>query len=160
MYQLCIHAGYIRWCEYSRHPSGHGQCHCRRVGRVVITAAADQSFIKPLTTMFYLRPLRTLSGPLRPQRYTRLQFSTSPTATTHEVVVDNQTIYITREIAEALGWKPNQGFEGVQLTLHGWEPSFFTITPTGSDSEMLSKRTVESSRNQNVQTVLAYLKDR
>ncbi|KAJ7658411.1 hypothetical protein B0H17DRAFT_886240, partial [Mycena rosella] len=60
---------------------------------------------------------------------------TSP-AIKHEVVVDNQTLYIPRAMAEALGWRPNQGMyqSGVQLTLHGWEPSYFTISPTGSDS--------------------------
>ncbi|KAJ7091234.1 hypothetical protein C8R44DRAFT_416209 [Mycena epipterygia] len=108
--------------------------------------------------MISLRALRTLPPPFRRPRSPRIHLST--TATKHEVFLDNQTMYITREMAEALGWKPNQGLEGVQLTLHGWEPSFFTISPTGSDSELLSKGTVESSRNDNVNTVLAYLKDR
>ncbi|KAJ7476932.1 hypothetical protein B0H11DRAFT_1809823, partial [Mycena galericulata] len=63
-------------------------------------------------------------------------------------------------MAEALGWKPNQGLDGVQLTLHGWEPSYFAISPTGSDSELLAKGTVEGSRDENVKTVLSYLKAR
>ncbi|KAJ7675683.1 hypothetical protein DFH06DRAFT_664741 [Mycena polygramma] len=104
------------------------------------------------------RPLRRVPH----SQHARNQFSSSLAvgAKKHEVVLDNQTLFLTREVAEALGWKPDQGPEGVQLTLHGWEPDFFTITPTGSDSEMLSKGTVESSQDENVKTVLAYLKDR
>lgn len=56
-----------------------------------------------------------------------------PAPTEHRVVLDNQTLYISQELAEGLGWKPNQSLDGVKLSLHGWEPTFFTITPTGTD---------------------------
>jgi len=83
-----------------------------------------------------------------------------PPPTEHKVVLDNQTLYISREVAECLGWKPDQGAKGTPLTLHGWEPSYFTITPSGSESEILSKLTIESSRDTNVKIALDHLKDR
>ncbi len=54
-----------------------------------------------------------------------------------EVVLDNETLYIPKELASALGWKPDAGTQpgtGISLSLHGWEPAFFAIAPTGSDS--------------------------
>ncbi|KAL6301118.1 hypothetical protein BKA93DRAFT_739271 [Sparassis latifolia] len=77
-----------------------------------------------------------------------------------KVLLDNQTLYVDQELAEALGWKANGGPEGLSLTLNGWAPHYFTIAPTGTDSDLLSRATVESSRNPNVQAVLAYLKER
>lgn len=56
-----------------------------------------------------------------------------PAPTEHRVVLDNQTLYISQELAEGLGWKPSQSLDGVKLSLHGWDPTFFTITPTGTD---------------------------
>ena len=50
------------------------------------------------------------------------------------VTLDNEILYIDKELAQALGWKPNQDLDGVPLSLHGWEPGYFTITPKGSDS--------------------------
>lgn len=54
--------------------------------------------------------------------------------TEHKVVLDNGTLYLGRELAKALGWKPELGKQGVNLTLRGWEPTYFTVTVTGSDS--------------------------
>ena len=53
----------------------------------------------------------------------------------HRVILDNQTLYVDRSLAEALGWKAEQGSDaGIELSLSGWGPTYFTITPTGSES--------------------------
>lgn len=49
-------------------------------------------------------------------------------------MVDGQTLYISKELATDLGWRRDQALEGVKLTLHGWEPGYFTITLTDSDA--------------------------
>ncbi|RPD62197.1 hypothetical protein L226DRAFT_532773 [Lentinus tigrinus ALCF2SS1-7] len=76
-----------------------------------------------------------------------------------KVVLDQETLYIDQDLAEALGWNPATR-NSVPLTLHGWAPAYFAIARTGSDSEQLAKRTVESGGDSNVQKVLEYLKDR
>lgn len=100
-----------------------------------------------------------------------------PEAQHHNCALDNETLYVSEDIAKALGWKPDQDPKGLSLTLHGWAPGYFAIAPTGSDSgtvrhvrtslrhtdgplERLAKSTVESSRNPLVQSVLADLKDK
>ncbi|KAF8608041.1 hypothetical protein BDV93DRAFT_434412, partial [Ceratobasidium sp. AG-I] len=70
------------------------------------------------------------------------------------------TLYIDEKTARALGWKPGQDLKGVQLTLHGWAPSYFAITEKDTESERLARGTVESSRDPVVQEVLDQLKDR
>lgn len=50
----------------------------------------------------------------------------------YKVILDNQTLYIDQDLAKALGWKSTG--EPMKLTLRGWEPTYFTITPTGTDS--------------------------
>ena len=50
----------------------------------------------------------------------------------HKVLLDNGTMYIKKELSEALGWKPEHGVDGLRLSLHGWEPSYFTITQSGT----------------------------
>lgn len=55
-------------------------------------------------------------------------------ASEHKVILDNQTLYVDQSLAEALGWKPNSDAGPIQLSLNGWAPTYFTITPTGSDS--------------------------
>jgi len=77
-----------------------------------------------------------------------------------KVVLDNETLFIDQTLAEALGWKPDGSKDGVPLTLSGWSPHYFAIAKTGSDSDLLARGTVESSRNPRVKEVLAYLKDR
>lgn len=95
----------------------------------------------------------------------------------YKVVLDNGTLYIDQDLAEALGWDSEQR-NGVSLKLHGWAPTYFTITQTGSESgmssilsqlmvrrpiataETLAKRTAESGSDSGVQRVLEYLKDR
>lgn len=53
----------------------------------------------------------------------------------HRVILDNQTLYVNQSLAEALGWKPEQGSDaGIKLSLSGWGPTYFTIAPTGSES--------------------------
>jgi hypothetical protein len=53
----------------------------------------------------------------------------------HRVILDNQTLYVDQSLAEALGWKPEQGSDaGIELSLSGWGPTYFTIAPTGSQS--------------------------
>jgi hypothetical protein len=51
-----------------------------------------------------------------------------------KVVLDGQTLYVEKPLAEALGWNPGTGTEGISLRLSGWEPRFFAITPTGTDA--------------------------
>ena len=52
-----------------------------------------------------------------------------------KVVLDNETLYVEQELAEALGWKPDvKSEEGVPLTLSGWAPKYFAIARTGTDS--------------------------
>jgi hypothetical protein len=64
--------------------------------------------------------------------------ATSPTLQSeseHRVIVDNQALYIDQSVAEALGWKPEQGSDaGIELSLSGWGPTYFTIAPTRSES--------------------------
>ncbi|KAI0668856.1 hypothetical protein C8Q78DRAFT_1043332 [Trametes maxima] len=85
--------------------------------------------------------------------------STTTTAREFKVVLDNGTVYVDQALAEALGWTPQQA-QGVSLTLSGWQPHYFAITRTGTDSDLLARGTVESSRNPKVQQMLDYLKDR
>ncbi len=59
--------------------------------------------------------------------------SSSCTAKQFKVVLDNDTVYVDQELAEALGWAPTQT-QGVSLTLSGWAPNYFAIARTGSDS--------------------------
>lgn len=55
-----------------------------------------------------------------------------------KVILDNETLYIDKSLAEALGWKPEIGPEGVPLTLNGWSPNYFAIARTGTDSGTLA----------------------
>ncbi|KAF8894318.1 hypothetical protein CPB84DRAFT_1782777 [Gymnopilus junonius] len=75
----------------------------------------------------------------------------------YKVLLDHQTLYISQELAEALGWQRTRSTEPVELTLSGWEPAYFVITPTGTDSERLARSTVESSQNENVREFLKRL---
>lgn len=93
----------------------------------------------------------------------RPQSTLSSSSTTREfkVVLDNDTLYIDRELAEALGWAAGRSqTQGVPLTLSGWAPNYFVIARTGSDSDRLARATVESGHNPTVQQMLEYLKDR
>lgn len=81
-----------------------------------------------------------------------------PSPKEFRVLLDNETLYVDKDLAMALGWKPDG--PGASLTLNGVGQSYFTITPTGSDSDRLSSSTVESMQNSNVQKILAYMKDR
>ncbi|GLB43397.1 hypothetical protein LshimejAT787_1302980 [Lyophyllum shimeji] len=63
----------------------------------------------------------------------------------YKAVLENDTLYIDQDLAEALGWHNGTSpAEGVPLTLHGWAPHYFAITRTGSESDALARRTVES----------------
>ena len=91
-----------------------------------------------------------------------------------KVVLDGETLYVERSLAEALGWKHSQPQKSVTLRLNGCAPTFFTITPSDTDSgrfsacnrfrlytvDALVRATVQSLRNPNVRKVLDYLKDR
>ncbi|KAH8834737.1 hypothetical protein DL96DRAFT_1519403 [Flagelloscypha sp. PMI_526] len=90
----------------------------------------------------------------------RLNIRALSTASEHKVVLDGKTLYIPEALAVALGWKPGHETDGTKLILHGWAPHFFSITQQGSEQELLSRRTVESSQNFQVQKVLEELKDR
>ncbi|KAI1793260.1 hypothetical protein LXA43DRAFT_1092813 [Ganoderma leucocontextum] len=78
-----------------------------------------------------------------------------------KVVLENDTLYVDQELAEALGWNAGTDpAEGVPLTLNGWGPRYFAIARKGSDGELLARRTVASGHDPKVQKVLEYLKDR
>src|ERR1700753_2712404 len=62
-----------------------------------------------------------------------LSSSTTSKVRQFKVVLDGQTLYIEKPLAEALGWNPATGADGVSLRLSGWDPKFFAITPTGTD---------------------------
>lgn len=51
-----------------------------------------------------------------------------------KVLLDDHTLYVGQELAEAMGWSEKMGAEGVKLSLHGLSPTFFAITPSGSDN--------------------------
>jgi len=55
-------------------------------------------------------------------------------------VLDGQTLYIEKPLAEALGWNSGTGTEGISLRLSGWEPKFFTIAPLDTDAGMYFAR--------------------
>ena len=48
-------------------------------------------------------------------------------------MLDNETLYIDQELAEALGWDATKR-DSVPLTLSGWAPRYFAIARTGSDA--------------------------
>ncbi|CCM04746.1 uncharacterized protein FIBRA_06936 [Fibroporia radiculosa] len=77
-----------------------------------------------------------------------------------KVLLDNQTLYITEDLATALGWTPAGSAASTQLSLSGWAPHYFAITPAGTASDRLARATVASSRSPNAKVVLDYLKDR
>ena len=51
-------------------------------------------------------------------------------------MLDGQTLYIEKPLAEALGWNSGTSTGGISLRLSGWEPKFFTITPLDTDAGM------------------------
>ncbi|KAI0651269.1 hypothetical protein C8Q79DRAFT_932469 [Trametes meyenii] len=106
-----------------------------------------------LSRIFSAVPRRIVG--MRPQSV----LSTSTTAREFKVVLDNGTVYVDQALAEALGWTPEQT-QGVSLTLSGQQPHYFAIARTGTDSDLLARGTIESSRNAKVQQMLDYLKDR
>ncbi|OCH84001.1 hypothetical protein OBBRIDRAFT_742357 [Obba rivulosa] len=108
--------------------------------------------------MLLLRTLPRVSRSALAARY-QSTLSSSPSAKEFKVVLDGDTLYVNQALAEALGWSPAQT-KGVSLTLSGWAPQYFAITRSGSDSDLLARATVESSRNPRVQEMLDYLKDR
>ena len=65
-----------------------------------------------------------------------LASSAIPRVRQFKVVLDGQTLYIEKPLAQALGWDPGKSTEGVSLRLSGWEPKFFAITPTDTDVGM------------------------
>lgn len=50
------------------------------------------------------------------------------------VTLDGETLYIDKELAEALGWREGGPTEGVPLRLSGWSPHYFAITQKGTDA--------------------------
>ena len=53
-----------------------------------------------------------------------------------KVVLDGQTLYIEKPLAQALGRNPGTSTEGVSLRLSDLDPKFFTITPADIDVGM------------------------
>jgi hypothetical protein len=95
----------------------------------------------------------------------------------HRVILDNQTLYVDQSLAEALGWKPEQGSDaGIELSLSGCQPTSQLhrpgvkvvshsawMSPSFSfccHQDRLARGVVESSHNANVKRVLDYLEER
>lgn len=103
--------------------------------------------------------ITTRSHPLHSSRFVSSKASSLiaslPEASHHVCALDappssplskEATLYVTEEIAQALGWTPEAGqAEGVKLTLHGWKPGYFAITKTGSESGELHQRMLEAA---------------
>jgi hypothetical protein len=96
--------------------------------------------------------------------------------------LDGGTLYVEREIVEALGWRGELLVEGVSLRLSGWAPKYFAITKKDTDASSLFRHvrstgqnslltwlrltdrlavsTIEGSRDPQVQAVLERLKQK
>jgi len=46
-----------------------------------------------------------------------------------QITLDDSTLYVMQNLAEALGWHSTNG---ISFRLNGWEPSYFDITQTGT----------------------------
>ncbi len=75
----------------------------------------------------------------------------------HKVLLDRaaQTLYVSKDIATALGWQAD--FPEVPLTLNGRE-GYIAITKVGNDAEAIARVTIESLKDDKVQGVLQGLK--
>ncbi len=71
----------------------------------------------------------------------------------HKVLLDRaaQTLYVSKDIATALGWHAD--FSEVPLKLNSRE-GYIAITKAGSDLEALARVTIESLNDDKVQGVL------
>ena len=103
----------------------------------LILSMALQSRCKSLTTS-YLRHLCFKEKPF-PSTYVHShsvhqQPGAPSTARQFKVTLDGQTLYIEKELAEALGWTKDTPTEGVPLRLSGWSPNYFAITQKGTDA--------------------------
>lgn len=58
---------------------------------------------------------------------------TSPHTRHFQVVLDGETLYVEKPLAEALGWSEDSG-HSIPLRLSGWDPTFFAITQVGTDA--------------------------
>ncbi|THV03352.1 hypothetical protein K435DRAFT_748041 [Dendrothele bispora CBS 962.96] len=79
--------------------------------------------------------------------------------TDYNVTLHNNILYIPKDLAEALGWRKDQGHHVTELSLCGIQPEFFAITPAGTRSELLARGTVESFMQRNMKTILEDLKE-
>lgn len=68
-----------------------------------------------------LRRLRMASTPPWRGSSLRLRSTTIPPKE-YTVTLDNETLYVSEELARALGWTPEVEHKGVRLSLHGWAP--------------------------------------
>ncbi len=87
----------------------------------------------------------------------RIRRLSTSSAEEHKAFLDRaaQTLYVSKDIATALGWQAD--FPEVPLTLNGRE-GYIAITKAGSDSEALARVTIESLKDDKVQGVLQGLK--
>lgn len=70
----------------------------------------------------------------KPFAFRQISSGSSNKTRQFKVLLDGQTLYVGQELAEAMGWSEKMGAEGVKLSLHGLSPTFFAVTPSGSDS--------------------------
>jgi hypothetical protein len=66
-----------------------------------------------------------------------------------KVTLEGETLYIDKELAEALGWTPGLSTEGLPLRLSGWEPRYFAVTRPGTDAGQ-SRHTLAAIQSQSV----------
>ena len=88
--------------------------------------------------MNLFHPCKRLAITLHSLPYKRLMAQHSTFAREFKVTLDGQTLYVEKELAQALGWAPGISTDGVSLRLSGWDPHYFAITQTGTDAGMLS----------------------
>lgn len=72
-----------------------------------------------------------------PRPFTTTPPSSLQSPSEHTVVLNNRIIRIDQSLAEVFGLQLHQNSDartGIQLSLSGWSPTYYTITPTGSDS--------------------------
>ena len=89
--------------------------------------------------MNLFRPCKRLARTLHSLPSKRLLVAQHSTvAREFKVTLDGQTLYVEKELAQALGWAPGISTDVVSLRLSGWDPHYFAITQTGTDAGMLS----------------------
>jgi hypothetical protein len=94
------------------------------MSRYTVMRHASKSAMLPYNPFYDARRL------MPPRRL----FTASSGPTEHKVTLDHETLYISQELAEALGWTPGGSPAGVELRLQGEAPHLLTITRVDTES--------------------------